>query len=240
MPAEPGRGVFVVLPTYNERENLEAIVGAVAAHGYRVMIVDDASPDGTGELADRLAGDLPGVSVLHRPEKAGLGPAYAAGFEAALAEGADILCEMDADFSHDPEDVPRLVDAVRRGADLAIGSRYVPGGGIPDWPIVRRLLSKGGNVYARAMLGLPVHDATAGFRAYKASALRLLRPETCQSAGYAFQIEMTRRAVDAGLRIVEVPITFRDRAAGTSKMGGRIVIEAMWLVTKWGVERLWR
>lgn len=204
------------------------------------MIVDDASPDGTGELADRLAGDLPGVSVLHRPEKAGLGPAYAAGFEAALAEGADILCEMDADFSHDPEDVPRLVDAVRRGADLAIGSRYVPGGGIPDWPIVRRLLSKGGNVYARAMLGLPVHDATAGFRAYKASALRLLRPETCQSAGYAFQIEMTRRAVDAGLRIVEVPITFRDRAAGTSKMGGRIVIEAMWLVTKWGVERLWR
>lgn len=204
------------------------------------MIVDDASPDGTGELADRLAGDLPGVSVLHRPEKAGLGPAYAAGFEAALAEGADILCEMDADFSHDPEDVPRLVDAVRRGADLAIGSRYVPGGGIPDWPIVRRLLSKGGNVYARAMLGLPVHDATAGFRAYKASALRLLRPETCQSAGYAFQIEMTRRAVDAGLRIVEVPIIFRDRAAGTSKMGGRIVIEAMWLVTKWGVERLWR
>lgn len=240
MPTEPDRRVVVVLPTYNERENLEGIVEAILRHGYRILVVDDASPDGTGELADAIARRASNVDVLHRPEKEGLGPAYAAGFESALGRGAEIVCEMDADFSHDPDDLPRLVDAVRGGADLAIGSRYVPGGGIPDWPPVRRFLSKGGNVYARAMLGLPVRDATAGFRAYKASAIRLLHPETCQAAGYGFQIEMTRRAADAGLRIVEVPITFRDRAAGESKMRGRIVIEAMWLVTRWGVERLLR
>ncbi|NIA24635.1 MAG: glycosyltransferase [Gammaproteobacteria bacterium] len=236
MPTDPAQ-VTVVLPTFNERENLEPIVRAVTRHGYRVLVVDDNSPDGTGELADHLATEIPSVGVLHRPHKAGLGPAYAAGFHLAFSEGARIICEMDADFSHDPAALPSLVDAVDRGAALAIGSRYVEGGATPDWPLHRRLLSKGGNWYARIMLGLPVRDATAGFRAYRALALMQLESETCLACGYAFQVELTLRAVDQGLRIVEVPITFGDRREGTSKMGARIVAEAMWLITKWGVRR---
>lgn len=231
--------VTVVLPTYNERENLEAIIEAVLAHGYRLLIVDDGSPDGTGTLADRLAATQELVEVLHRPVKEGLGPAYAEGFAYALAKAAQVICEMDADFSHDPTDLPRLVDAVASGgADLAIGSRYVPGGSTPDWPIHRRVLSKGGNLYARLMLGLRVRDATAGFRAYRAESLAELGVETCQASGYGFQVELAWRATRRGMRIVEVPIVFRDRIYGESKMKGKIVAEAMWLVTKWGVGRV--
>jgi dolichol-phosphate mannosyltransferase len=236
VPADPTT-VAVVLPTYNERENVEAIVAAVTRHGYRVMVVDDASPDGTGELADRLAGDNPLVAVLHRHAKEGLGPAYAHGFREAVVRGATIVCEMDADFSHDPDALPALVKAVDEGADLAIGSRYVDGGSTPEWPLHRRLLSRGGNLYAKWMLGLSVNDATAGFRAYRSETVSRLRADTCLASGYAFQVEMAWRASQAGMSIEEVPITFRDRTAGTSKMGLRIVLEAMWLVTKWGCAR---
>ena len=233
--------VTVVVPTYNELDNLEALVGAVLVHGYRVLVVDDGSPDGTGHLADRIAKTQQLVSVLHRPAKEGLGPAYAAGFKQARAQGAEVVCEMDADFSHDPSDLPRLVQAVTAGnADLAIGSRYVSGGSTPDWPLFRRLLSKGGNLYARLMLGLSVRDSTAGFRAFRVGPLATLEPETCQASGYGFQVEMAWRAAQQGLRIVEIPIVFRDRVYGESKMKGRIVIEAMWLVTKWGARRVLR
>lgn len=233
----PSDSVTVVVPTYNERENLPHIAAGILLHGYSLLIVDDGSPDGTGEIADGLAADLPRVSVIHRPGKGGLGPAYAAGFDRALADGADIVVEMDADFSHNPADLPRLIDAVRNGADLAIGSRYVPGGDTPDWPIHRRLISRGGNLYARFMLGIPTKDATAGYRAFRAEALGALPYRSAQASGYGFQVEMAWRAHQEGLRVVEVPITFRDRAVGTSKMGTGIVVEAMWLVTRWGVRR---
>lgn len=231
--------VTVVIPTYNERENLEALAIAVLSHGYRILIVDDGSPDGTGAIADELARSHQLVGVLHRSTKQGLGPAYAVGFRQALANEARVICEMDADFSHDPADLPRLVDSVASGgADLAIGSRYVPGGATPDWPMHRRILSQGGNLYARLMLKLPVRDATAGFRAYRAERLAELDAESCQSSGYGFQVELAWRATANGLRIVEVPIVFRDRVYGESKMKGSIVVEAMWLVTKWGVARM--
>ncbi len=236
MPVDPAL-VTVVLPTYNERENLERIVARVAEHGYHVLIVDDDSPDGTGQIADRLSRENPGVTVLHRTAKEGLGRAYAAGFERAHSNGAKIICEMDADFSHDPSSLPALVDAVERGAELAIGSRYVEGGETPDWPLHRRALSRGGNWYVRLLLGLPVGDSTAGFRAYDSEALMALDANTCLASGYAFQVEMTLRAVEQHRSIVEVPIVFRDRQAGTSKMGTRIVIEAMWLVTRWGIRK---
>lgn len=229
--------VTVTLPTYNEIENLPHIVPEIVAHGYRLLIIDDSSPDGTGRLADSLAADLEEVSVLHRTEKAGLGPAYAAGFDRALADGADVIVEMDADFSHNPADLPRLVAAIADGADLAIGSRYVPGGSTPDWPAIRQLISKGGNFYARKMLGIPIRDATAGFRAYTASALSRLPYRDAEASGYGFQVEMAWRAHEAGMKIVEVPISFRDRTRGTSKMGLSIVIEAMRLVTVWGLGR---
>ncbi|HWB87633.1 MAG TPA: polyprenol monophosphomannose synthase [Acidimicrobiia bacterium] len=230
--------VTVALPTYNELENLPQIAPSIVAHGYRLLIVDDGSPDGTGALADRLAADDPVISVLHRPRKEGLGPAYAAAFDHALAEGAEVIIEMDADFSHDPADLPRLVAAIRAGADLAIGSRYVPGGSTPDWPIVRRFISRAGNIYARMMLGLPIRDATAGFRAFRAEALRALPYREARASGYGFQVEMAWRAHQRGLTITEVPISFRDRTRGTSKMGPRIVAEAMMLVTVWGLGRL--
>jgi dolichol-phosphate mannosyltransferase len=236
----PPDRVTVVIPTYNERENLPQIAPAVTRHGYRLLIVDDGSPDGTGAVADRLAADDSRISVLHRGVKEGLGPAYAAGFDHVLAEGAEIVVEMDADFSHDPEDLPRLVAAVEEGADLAIGSRYVPGGATPDWPMGRRIISKGGNLYARLMLGFDVHDATAGFRAFRAEALRALPYRQARASGYAFQVEMAMRASQAGLKVTEVPITFRDRTQGTSKMGTGIVVEAMRLVTVWGFQRLTR
>jgi dolichol-phosphate mannosyltransferase len=229
--------VLVIVPTYNERENLEEIVAAVRRHGYDILVVDDGSPDGTGDIADELAASDDGVHVLHRTEKSGLGPAYAAGFEAGLAMGAEILCEMDADFSHDPADLPHLVAAVRDGADLAIGSRYVPGGGTEGWPWHRQAISRGGNRYAGFMLGLRVSDATAGFRAFRDTTLRKIDPSTGEASGYGFQVEMAWRTQRAGLTIVEVPIIFRDRRYGTSKMTSRIAAEAMWLVTKWGLTR---
>ncbi len=230
--------VVVALPTFNEIENLEDIVNAILAHNYEVLIIDDNSPDGTGKLADQLAEAHSRVSVLHRKTKEGLGPAYAAGFDMLLAEGADVIIEMDADFSHDPADLPRLVEAVSNGADLAIGSRYVPGGSTPDWPAIRRFISKGGNVYARTLLGIPTKDATAGFRAFAAPALRSLPYADAQASGYGFQVEMAWRANQQGLEIAEVPIVFRDRTRGQSKMGVRIVVEAMALVTGWGIKRL--
>jgi dolichol-phosphate mannosyltransferase len=232
--------VTVALPTYNELENLPLIAPEIVAHGYRLLIVDDNSPDGTGRLADSLAADVPEISVLHRETKTGLGPAYAAAFDHALDAGAEVVVEMDADFSHDPADLERLVAAVDRGADVAIGSRYVPGGSTPDWPLSRRLISKTGNLYARLMLGVPTHDATAGFRAFRAEALRRLPYRQAEASGYGFQVEMAWRAHQAGLVIEEVPITFRDRTRGESKMGIRIVVEAMWLVTLWGIGRLLR
>ncbi|MGH8873399.1 MAG: polyprenol monophosphomannose synthase [Acidimicrobiia bacterium] len=236
----PTDRVTVVIPTFNERENLSHIAAAVTHQGYRLLVVDDSSPDGTGELADRLAAAEPGMSVLHRRRREGLGPAYGAGFDRALDQGAEIIVEMDADFSHDPADLPRLIEAVDDGADVAIGSRYVPGGSTPEWPLGRRLISKGGNLYARVMLGIPIRDATAGFRAFRAGALRALPYREAQASGYAFQVEMAMRAHQSGMMVVEVPISFRDRARGTSKMGAGIVLEAMRLVTVWGWERMWR
>lgn len=229
--------VLVVLPTYNEAVNLEPIAAAIRSQGVRLLVVDDASPDGTGLLADRLAGADPEIAVLHREMKQGLGPAYAAGFAHGLADGASILLEMDADFSHDPADILRLVAAVDAGADLAIGSRYVPGGKVEDWPWYRRWLSSGGNWYARTMLGTEIGDMTAGFRAFRANALRTLRADDCRASGYGFQIEMAWKAARAGMQITEVPITFRDRRWGESKMNGRIALEAIGLVTKWGLLR---
>lgn len=193
--------VIVIVPTYNEAENLEAIAAAVRAQGYRLLVVDDGSPDGTGEIADELVSTDDGIAVLHRESKAGLGKAYAAGFARALELGGEVLCEMDADFSHDPADLPRLIAAIDEGADLAIGSRYVPGGGADDWPWHRKAISSGGNRYASLMLGIKVKDATAGFRAFRADAIRRLKPETCDASGYAFQVEMAWRASEAGLKI---------------------------------------
>lgn len=232
--------VTVALPTYNELENLPLIIPEIVAHGYRLLIIDDNSPDGTGRLADSIAADLSGVSVLHRAEKEGLGPAYAAGFDRALADGAEIVIQMDADFSHDPGDLPRLFAAIEDGADLAIGSRYVPGGSTPDWPVLRQMVSRGGNLYARIMLGIPVRDATAGFRAYTAGALEKLPYRDAEASGYGFQVEMAWRAHRTGLQIAEVPVSFRDRTRGKSKMGLPIVLEAMRLVTMWGLGRLFR
>ena len=229
---------LVVVPTYNEAENVALIAAAVRRHDMRLLIVDDGSPDGTGRLADEIAAADPNVHVLHRTQKRGLGPAYAAGFEWGLDNGAEIICEMDADFSHDPDDLPRLVAAVAAGADLAIGSRYVPGGGVENWPWHRRWLSRGGNIYARTMLGTRINDMTAGYRAFRAEALRKLDFAGCEASGYGFQVEMAWSAATAGLDVREVPITFRDRTRGTSKMGAAIALEAVWLVTKWGINRL--
>jgi dolichol-phosphate mannosyltransferase len=229
--------VFVVLPTYNEAENLRNIAARIAEQGPQLLIVDDNSPDGTGDIADELASS-PRVHVLHRSSKQGLGPAYAAGFNWAMEHGAEMVCEMDADFSHDPSDLPRLFHAVDTGADVAIGSRYVTGGGVENWPWHRRLLSRGGNVYAAMMLGAGIKDMTSGFRAYSTNAIHHLQPDTCRASGYGFQIEMAWRAQSSGLRIVEIPIVFRDRELGTSKMDGPIAFEAIRLVTGWGFSRL--
>ena len=232
--------VTVVVPTFNEAENIALITEAVRSRGYDLLIVDDGSPDGTGDIADDLAAADPGVAVLHRASKQGLGPAYAAGFDQALDRGAGIIIEMDADFSHDPNDLPRLVAAVDDGADLAIGSRYVAGGGVDNWPWHRRWLSRGGNIYARTLLRTRINDMTAGFRAFRAEALQKLDFKSCEASGYGFQVEMAWNAAEAGLDVREVPITFRDRTRGTSKMGARIAVEAMLLVTKWGMGRLFR
>jgi dolichol-phosphate mannosyltransferase len=217
------------LPTYNERENLERMVHALCERGVSVLVIDDNSPDGTGELADRLAGELEGVEVLHRPRKEGLGPAYLDGFRRALAEGAELILEVDCDFSHDPADVPRLIEAARE-ADLVLGSRYVPGGSVRNWGLVRRVISAGGSLYARLLLGVGVRDLTGGFKCYRRDVLETIDLDAIGSRGYAFQIETTYRALRAGFRVVEVPITFVDREQGGSKMSRRIVLEAIWEV----------
>jgi dolichol-phosphate mannosyltransferase len=228
---------WLVVPTFNEAENLEALVqaatkalGKASPEGFVMLIVDDNSPDGTGELADRLAADHDELRVLHRPGKGGLGPAYLAGFAEALAGGAGYVLEMDADFSHDPEDLGRLLAAARDGADLVLGSRYVPGGGVTEWGMVRRLISRGGALYARLILGVRQRDLTGGFKCFRRATLEAIDLPTVKARGYAFQIELTYRAARRGLRIVEVPIVFRERRVGESKMSWRIASEAFWRV----------
>ena len=228
-------GTWLILPTYNEAENVEAVVRASLAQleqaggPHTVLIVDDNSPDGTGEIADRLAGELERVRVLHRPAKQGLGRAYLAGFEVALDDGAELVLEMDSDFSHDPADLPRLI-AAAGAADVVLGSRYVPGGGVVNWGWMRRALSWGGCAYARILLGLPVRDLTGGFKCFNAHVLRGLDLAGVHADGYGFQIEMTYRAVKAGFTVAEVPILFRERRVGQSKMTPRIAVEAVWKV----------
>jgi dolichol-phosphate mannosyltransferase len=225
--------VWLVLPTYNEADNIEDFVAAAGrflpADG-RILIVDDNSPDGTGTIADRLAAAGEGaIEVLHRPRKEGLGIAYIDGFRHALARGAGLICQMDSDFSHDPADLPRLI-AATADADLVIGSRYVAGGGVTEWGLVRRLISRGGSIYARAILGLDLKDLTGGFKCFRREALEAVGLDSVPAQGYAFQIESTFRVVEAGLRVREVPILFRERRAGASKMSRRIVLEAAWRV----------
>jgi dolichol-phosphate mannosyltransferase len=220
----------VCLPTYNERENLEPMLRALGDKDVRVLVIDDNSPDGTGELADRLATELGYVDVLHRERKEGLGPAYLAGFRHALADGAELVLEMDCDFSHDPNAVPRLIAAVESSADLALGSRYVSGGGVRNWGLLRRVISAGGSFYARVVLGVKVRDLTGGFKCYRRIVLETIDLDSVDSKGYAFQIETTYRALRAGFKVVEVPITFADREVGGSKMSKAIVAEAIWKV----------
>ena len=235
MPGAP----WLILPTFNEAENLGAVVAAArrvlasaAPEGFRVLVVDDSSPYGTGRLAAELAAAHPGeVEVLHRAAREGLGPAYLAGFARALDAGAGYVFEMDADLSHDPDDLARLLSAVRDGgADLALGSRYVPGGAVTDWGALRRVVSRGGSWYARVVLGLAIADLTGGMKCFRAEVLEAIDLPSVRSVGYAFQVELTYRAVVRGFRVVEVPIVFRDRAEGSSKMSWRIALEAAWLV----------
>jgi dolichol-phosphate mannosyltransferase len=230
--------VWVVLPTYNEAENVDAILRAttselerVAPGEHRVLVVDDNSPDGTGQIAERVARELGTVEVLHRRQKTGLGHAYLAGFARALAGGAQMVIEMDADFSHEPRYLGRLLEAAR-DADLVLGSRYVEGGGVRDWGLLRRIVSRGGGLYARVVLGVNVHDLTGGFKCIRREVLTAIDLESVRAEGYVFQIEVTYRAVLAGFRVVEVPIVFRDRTEGASKMSTRIAVEAMWLVPR--------
>ena len=228
---------WIVLPTYDEAENLEAMIAAVlpimreavGREGFRVLVVDDDSPDGTGAIADRLAAEEPELEVLHRTVREGLGYAYLAGFAVALAGGATHVFEMDADFSHEPHDLPRLLAAAEE-ADLVLGSRYVPGGGVRDWGVLRRLISRGGSWYARRILRVPVRDLTGGFKCFRREVLERLDLHDVHADGYGFQIELTYRAIQAGFTVREVPIVFRDREAGTSKMTARIALEAVWKV----------
>jgi dolichol-phosphate mannosyltransferase len=222
----------ICLPTFNERENLEPMVraiGALALEGLEVLVIDDSSPDGTGEIADRLAAELPWVHVLHRERKEGLGPAYLAGFRRSLTLGAGLVFEMDCDFSHDPAEIPRLAEAAAR-ADVVLGSRYVEGGGTRNWGLVRRFISRGGSLYAQVLLQLGIRDLTGGFKCYRRRVLETIDLEAIDSRGYAFQIETTYRAIRAGFSVVEVPITFADREVGGSKMSKAIVLEAIWKV----------
>ena len=223
----------ICLPTYNERENLgpmiEALTGVLRA-GDRVLVIDDSSPDGTGAIADTLAVTHPFVDVLHRGRKEGLGRAYIEGFRHVLAGDAELVLEMDCDFSHDPEDVPRLIAAAEDGADLVLGSRYVPGGGTRNWGLARRLISRGGSVYTAIFLRMGVHDPTGGFKCFRREVLERLDLDAITPRGYAFQIELTYRAKQAGFNVVEIPITFADRVAGQSKMSRAVVLEAIWRV----------
>jgi dolichol-phosphate mannosyltransferase len=238
---EPTVPVLVVIPTYEERDNLEPVLSRLhaAVPTADVLIVDDASPDGTGELADALAAADPRISVLHRAGKAGLGAAYLAGFAAALRGEYQVVVEMDADGSHPPEDLPALLAALD-DADVVIGSRYVPGGVVRNWPMHRELISRGGNLYSRVALGVPIKDITAGYRAFRRQVLEELDLDEVSSQGYCFQIDMAWRAVQAGFRVREVPITFTERERGRSKMSGAIVAEAFWRVMCWGTSRVLR
>jgi dolichol-phosphate mannosyltransferase len=225
-------GVWLVIPTYNEAANVEAVVAAALEQlppTRRLLVVDDSSPDGTGRIADRLAEGCEDVAVLHRPAKRGLGPAYVAGFREALAGGAELIAHMDADFSHDPADLPRLLEAAA-DADLVLGSRYVEGGEVTDWGPGRRAISRWGSVYARAALGVGIRDLTSGFKVFRRRALEAIDLQSLASLGYAFQVETTFRTIRAGFRVVEVPITFRDRRVGQSKMTGSVMLEAAWRV----------
>ena len=230
--------VLVVIPTYNERDNVEAIVGRVRATtpDADVLVVDDSSPDGTGEIADRLAAADAHVKVLHRAGKEGLGAAYIAGFRWALERGYEVVVEMDADGSHRPEQLHRLLEALR-DADLVIGARWVRGGEVVNWPRRREVLSRGSNIYARIVLGIPLRDATGGYRAFRATTLEKIGLDDVNSRGYCFQVDLALRALRHGLRVVEVPITFVERAHGASKMDRSVVAEAMWRVTVWGAGR---
>jgi dolichol-phosphate mannosyltransferase len=232
--------VLVVLPTYNELENIDAVLRRVrgALPAATVLVVDDGSPDGTAELAESLGKEMGGIEVMRRHRKSGLGSAYRAGFRWGLDHGFDACVEMDADLSHEPEALPGLVDALTGGTEVVVGSRYVPGGAIPNWAWHRRLLSRGGNAYASALLGLGVADSTSGFRVYAASVLQRIDLDGIRADGYGFQIEMTYRARQAGATVVEVPIRFVDRVDGESKMSTFIVVEALGLVTWWGAQRL--
>ncbi|MEV5410769.1 polyprenol monophosphomannose synthase [Thermopolyspora sp. NPDC052614] len=238
---EPTLGrVLIVVPTYNERGNLPMITGRLRAAlpEADILIADDNSPDGTGEAADAIAAEDPQVHVLHRPGKQGLGAAYIAGFRWGLSHGYDVLVQIDADGSHQPEELPRLLEALSQGADLAIGSRYVVGGEVVNWPWSREFLSRGGNIYTRIMLGLPIRDATAGFRAYRAATLEKIGLDDVQSQGYCFQVDLTLRTIRNGLRVREVPITFVERTVGASKMNRAIMAEALWRIAAWGVTGL--
>ncbi|MEU6415553.1 polyprenol monophosphomannose synthase [Microbispora sp. NPDC046933] len=236
MERTPGR-VLVIVPTYNERENLPMITRRLreALPDVHLLVADDNSPDGTGRVADELAEADDHVHVLHRTSKQGLGAAYIAGFRWGLAEGYDVLVEMDADGSHQPEELHKLLDAVTDGADLAIGSRWVPGGKTVNWPFSRELLSRGANTYVRLVLGIPVRDATAGFRAYRAATLEKIGLDDVESQGYCFQVDLTLRTVRQGLRVTEMPITFVERTVGSSKMSRKIIFEAFWRIAVWGV-----
>ncbi|HKF34123.1 MAG TPA: polyprenol monophosphomannose synthase [Jatrophihabitantaceae bacterium] len=234
-PANDLRRILVIVPTYNERDNIESIVARVlqSVPEANLLVADDSSPDGTGKIADELAIADPRVHVLHRPEKAGLGAAYIAGFRWGLERGYDVLVEMDADGSHAPEQLPRLLAALR-DADVVLGSRWVAGGTVVNWPKSRELISRSGNLYTRIALGMPLRDATGGYRAYRRGVLESIDLDSVASQGYCFQVDLAWRAARAGFRVVEVPITFADRERGESKMSGSIVREALWRVTQWG------
>jgi dolichol-phosphate mannosyltransferase len=233
---DPVGPVAVIVPTYNERDNIEIIVKRVrnAVPDADLLVVDDKSPDGTGEIADKLADEDPHVHVLHRAGKAGLGAAYVAGFHWALERGYGAMVEMDADGSHQPEELPKLLDALA-GADLVLGSRWVPGGTVLNWPRSREFLSRGANTYARVMLGIKIRDSTAGYRVYRAATLQRIGIDDVDSRGYCFQIDLALRTLRAGLTVTEVPITFVERERGASKMSRAIVAEAFWRVTAWGI-----
>jgi dolichol-phosphate mannosyltransferase len=234
--------VLVVVPTYNERENVRVVLPAVrrAVPDADIIVVDDDSPDGTGAAVEEIAAQLGHITLLHRPGKQGLGSAYRDGFDHGLDHGYDVIVSMDVDLSHDPEVLPELLRMLEAGADAVIGSRYVPGGATVDWPLHRRALSRWGNRYASFVLGLQVRDCTSGYRAYRASALKEIDPGSTTAEGYAFLTELVRRLVRANLRVVETPIVFRDRRYGSSKMSGRIVAESMWLVTTWAIRDAFR
>ncbi len=237
MTEQPGLGrVIVVVPTYNERDNLEWVVGRLRASvpSVDVLVVDDGSPDGTGELADRMAAEDPAVSVLHRSTKTGLGAAYLHGFRVALERGYDVIGEMDADGSHQPEQLPLLLSALT-DADLVIGSRWVTGGTVLNWPVSRKVLSVGGNLYARILLGIPLRDITAGYRLFRRTTLERINLDSVESAGYIFQTDLAFRTLRAGLRVVEVPIEFVERVRGESKMSRDVATESLWRITTWGL-----